>query len=54
MTIQQLDYNLEQALTDFSVEMHALYADESKVPVTEGDISALARQTFNLVDTFRG
>lgn len=53
MTIKELDQRLTSALDDFSSEIQQEYDDYSKEPVTGGDIAALSRQTFYVLDAFR-
>lgn len=53
MSIKQLDEALNKVLVEFSENVRAIYPEDSKKPVTEGDICELGRNTFYALDAFR-
>lgn len=46
MTTKELDKMLSKIADDFASETRALFPEGSSEPVTSGDLSELAKQTF--------
>lgn len=53
MRVNNLDAQLESAISSYKNEIKTIFEDESKVPATHGDLNELARQTFYTLDTMR-
>lgn len=52
MSTKNLKESLDQALKDFSDEIHSNFKDLSQEPATKGDIAELARHTFYALSEF--
>ena len=53
MTANDVKCKLDQAIDEFSQEIHAKYPENSQKPVTEADINELARNVSYLAADFR-
>lgn len=53
MSINELEKELDEAITDFSSEIRFQYHEGSRNVVNETDINELARQTFYALDRFK-
>ena len=53
MTIPELDKLISDDIEAFRLQLHSHYPENSKAPVTAGDLNELGRQAFYVFDGMR-